>query len=53
MQPYIKAGVDWIMPTDLMNFVLPPDELEAAARRGIELCGLLKHGGRSVARTPA
>jgi phthiodiolone/phenolphthiodiolone dimycocerosates ketoreductase len=42
MKPYIDAGVDWIMPTDLMNFVLPVDQLEGAARRGIELCGLLK-----------
>jgi phthiodiolone/phenolphthiodiolone dimycocerosates ketoreductase len=53
MQPYIEAGVDWIMPTDLMNFVLPPVELEGATRRGIELCGLLKQGDRRVPRTPA
>jgi phthiodiolone/phenolphthiodiolone dimycocerosates ketoreductase len=44
MRPYIEAGVNWIMPTDLMNFILPPDQLEGAARRGIELCGLLKQG---------
>ena len=43
MAPYVVAGVDWIMPTDLMNFILPPEDLEGAARRGIELCGLLKH----------
>jgi phthiodiolone/phenolphthiodiolone dimycocerosates ketoreductase len=42
MKPYVEAGVDWIMPTDLMNFILPVDQLEGAARRGIELCGLLK-----------
>ena len=53
MRPYIEAGVDWIMPTDLMNFILPPDQLEAAARRGIELCGLLKQGDRHIAGTPA
>jgi phthiodiolone/phenolphthiodiolone dimycocerosates ketoreductase len=44
MRPYIEAGVNWMMPTDLMNFILPPDQLEGAARRGIELCGLLKKG---------
>ena len=49
MQPYIEAGVDWIMPVDLMNFILQPDQLEAAAGRGIELCGLLKQGDRNAA----
>jgi phthiodiolone/phenolphthiodiolone dimycocerosates ketoreductase len=53
MRPYVEAGVDWIMPVDLMNFILPPDQLESAARRGIELCGLLKRGGRSVAGASA
>ncbi|MFZ0718065.1 LLM class flavin-dependent oxidoreductase [Mycobacterium sp.] len=44
MQPYIDAGVNWIMPTDLMSFILPLEQLEGAARRSIELCGLLKQG---------
>lgn len=42
MKPFVDAGVNWIMPTDLMNFILPPDQLPNAARRGIELCALLK-----------
>jgi phthiodiolone/phenolphthiodiolone dimycocerosates ketoreductase len=49
MRPYIEAGVDWIMPVDLMNFILRPNQLEDAARRGIELCALLKQGDHAAA----
>src|ERR1700745_3552138 len=30
LQPYLDAGVDWLMPVDLMAFMLPLDQLETS-----------------------
>jgi phthiodiolone/phenolphthiodiolone dimycocerosates ketoreductase len=39
---YLEAGVTWVMVLDFLPFMLPPDEMDAALDRSIEVCRLLK-----------
>jgi len=42
MREYVEAGVTWLMVADIMPFVVAPDELEACARRALEVCAGVK-----------
>ena len=42
IQPYLEAGVDWVMPIDYLPVVGSLEDAAAAAARGAELCRNLK-----------
>ncbi len=42
IQPFIDAGVDWVMPLDYLSLISEPEEQEAAFARTIDLCAAIK-----------
>ena len=42
VQPYLQAGVDWVMAIDYLPVVGSPDDAAAAATRGADLCAEIK-----------
>ncbi len=48
MQPFIDAGVDWILPIDYLSLVGDPDDAEAALRRTIDVCAAIKSANPGV-----
>ncbi|EHB56466.1 hypothetical protein MycrhDRAFT_3660 [Mycolicibacterium rhodesiae JS60] len=42
VQPYLDAGVDWVMAIDYLPVVGTPEDAAAAATRGADLCAHIK-----------
>ena len=42
LQPYIHAGVTWVLVLDMMPILLPVDQAPQALARSLEVCRLLK-----------
>ncbi len=42
VQPYLEAGVDWVMAIDYRPVVGAPEDAAAAATRGADLCAAIK-----------
>lgn len=49
MQAHVDAGLTAVIPLDILQTVLEPDDAEQAPGRGIELARLLKHDVRTGA----
>ena len=49
IQPYLEAGVDWVMAIDYLPVVGSPADAAAAAARGADLCAHIKKLNAKVA----